>query len=455
VEPPVDPTRVLIVDDDELIREWMEGNLPPRGFDVECAGDGDAALALLRNSSFDVVVLDEVMPEMSGLEVLRRIRELPDRPEVLFLTAHRSIDSAIEAMKLGARDYLEKPCKVDELDMQLQRAAESRRLNQRVSLYEGALGRHDVPKLTCSSKEMTGLMRVLSKCAPTDTTVLIQGETGVGKELVAHELYRRSLRSDKPFLPVNCGALSEQLLESELFGHEKGAFTGAAALRHGLFEVADGGTIFLDEIGEMPPNTQVKLLRVLQSGEIRRVGGNRVIHVDVRVIASTNKDLAKATQAGEFREDLYYRLSVLTLHVPPLRERREEIPQLVREFVENAAARHDRPIEVSDGALNLLMKHDWPGNVRELENIIELAVVLSDDSVIRTSNLPPNLLAPRLPGSGGAGPSPLSLEQVEHEHLLRVLDMNKGNKRKTARDLGIDTKTLYNKLKKIEAAAQT
>ena len=431
----------------------MEQALPERGFGVETADGGTSALARLENESYDVVLLDQLMPDMSGIEVLKRIRELADPPQVVFLTAHRSVKVAVNAMKLGACDYVEKPCGMDELEVLLRHAAELHRLTHEVSVLRGALNRAPVPELTCRSPEMKEVMRIIRKCAPTNSTVLIQGETGTGKELVANEIYRRSLRKENPCLPVNCGALQEQLLESELFGHEKGAFTSANAMRPGLFEVADGGTIFLDEIGEMHPNTQVKLLRVLQSGEVRRVGGNRVSHVDVRVIASTNKDLAREVEERNFREDLFYRLSVLTLRVPPLRERKQEIPHLIGYFLDQAAARHgSSPREISDEALSVLMKHDWPGNVRELENIIELAVVLSEESVIGLPDLPPHLLAPRR--EGGRPGAPLSLEQVETEHLLRVLKTNRGNKRKTARDLGIDTKTLYNKLKKLQAATR-
>jgi DNA-binding NtrC family response regulator len=449
----MDPARVLVVDDDILIRTLMEEALPSKGFAVETVETGSQALNRLKVEQFDVVLLDQLLPEMSGIEVLRKIRELPDRPEVVFLTAHGSVESAVEAMKEGAREYLEKPCKIEELEMLLKRACEMHALTQEVSLLRGAISRQSLPSLTAQSPEMAELIRVIAKCAPSDSTVLIQGETGTGKELVANEVYRRSLRKDKPMLPVNCGALQEQLLESELFGHEKGAFTGASVLRAGLFEVADGGTIFLDEIGEMHPNTQVKLLRVLQSGEVRRVGGNRIRHVNTRVIASTNKDLTKAVQEGELREDLYYRLSVLTLHVPPLRERKQEIPHLVEYFLEQAASRRGAGrVEFSDDAMNVLMKHDWPGNVRELENIVELGVVLAEEPIIRVSDLPPHLLTTGLASSNASGP--LSLEQVETAHLLRVLKINGGNKRKTARDLEIDTKTLYNKLKKLQPADQ-
>ena len=444
--------RVLIVDDDILIRTRLEEELAERDFEVESATDGDAALARLRKSSYDAVLLDQLLPGTDGLDVLEQIRKTRDAPHVILLTAHGSIESAVEAMKRGAFDYLRKPYNIDDLEALLKRACEMRRLTHEVTMLRGALSRPSVPSLTCNSLQMKHLMRIIGKCAPTDSTVLIQGETGTGKELVAHEVYRRSLRSDKPFMPVNCGALQEQLLESELFGHEKGAFTGASGMRHGLFEVAGGGTLFLDEIGEMHPTTQVKLLRVLQSGEVRRVGGNRVTHVDVRVIASTNKDLADETKRGTFREDLFYRLSVLTVRVPPLRERMGELPHLIEYFLNQMSSRLGTPPKtVSDDARTVLMKHNWPGNVRELENIIELAVVLSDEPVIRVVDLPQHLLTPSQPSLRSE--EALSLEQVETEHLLRILRRNDGNKRKTARELGIDTKTLYNKLKKLNVAS--
>ncbi len=444
--------QLLVVDDDILIRRKLEDELAKRGFCVDTASAGQEALERLRDKAYDVVLLDQRLEEgPSGLEVLKQVRALADPPEVVLLTAHGSVKDAVRAMQLGARDYVEKPCDFDQLELVLKRAGEVRRLSSEVSLLRGALGRQSVPPLTVGSAEMQKVMAIIERAAPTDSTVLIEGETGTGKELVAHELYRRSRRRDKPFLPVNCGALQEQLLESELFGHEKGAFTGAAEMRHGLFEVADGGTLFLDEIGEMHPNTQVRLLRVLQSGEVRRVGGNQVRHVNVRVIASTNKDLSAETSKGMFREDLFYRLSVLTLTVPPLRDRKEEIPALAECFVRNACARLGvMPKDVSDEALAVLLAHDWPGNVRELENVIELAVVFTDGDVIG-----PLELSSHVEPTGQViplGDSPLSLEQVEAQHLLRVLKKNEGNKRKTARDLGIDTKTLYNKLKKFEAA---
>ncbi len=447
----MDPARLLVVDDDILIRQKLTTDLPGLGFHVDAVGSGPEALKRLAQETYDVVLLDHQFGKgPDGLEVLKQIRALRDPPEVVYLTAHGSIQTAVEAMKRGARDFVEKPYELDHLDMTLKHACEVRRLSHQVSMLTGALGRPSVPPLTAYSPEMEALLRIIEKAAPTESTVLIQGETGTGKELVANEIYRRSSRKDKPFLPVNCGALQEQLLESELFGHEKGAFTGAADTRHGLFEVADGGTIFLDEIGEMHPSTQVKLLRVLQSGEIRRVGGNTIGHVNVRVIASTNKDLPEETKKGAFRKDLFYRLSVLTLTVPPLRDRKDEISPLAEYFLAGASARiGTAPKKLSDDALGLLLLHDWPGNVRELENIIELAVVLSEGEIIGANDLPPHL---RTTGDVPPVGAPLSLEQVEMQHLLRVLRENDGNKRKTARDLGIDTKTLYNKLKKLELA---
>ena len=450
----MDLARLLVVDDDILIRRKLMEDLPERGFHVDVAASGPEALDQLGRETYDAVLLDHQLKEgPNGLEVLTQIRALPDAPEVVFLTAHGSIQTAVEAMKRGARDFVEKPYELDQLDIALKRACEMRRLSRQVSLLTGALRRHSVPPLTAHSPEMKDLLRVIEKAAPTDSTVLIQGETGTGKELVANEIYRRSARKEKPFLPINCGALQEQLLESELFGHEKGAFTGAAGMRHGLFEVADGGTIFLDEIGEMHPNTQVRLLRVLQSGEVRRVGGNQVRHVNVRIIASTNKDLVAETKKGTFREDLFYRLSVVTLSMPPLRDRKDEIPHLIDLFLQNACSRLGvEPKKVSDGALGLLLAHDWPGNVRELENIIELAVVLAEAETIGPADLPAELQT--APGGVALLGSPLSLEQVETQHLLRVLRKNDGNKRKTARDLEIDTKTLYNKLKKLDMAVR-
>ncbi len=441
--------RVLIVDDEVLIRSYMEEKLPGLGFEVQTVDNGRDAIRMAEKNGYDVILLDQLMPGMSGLDVLKEVRRLPEPPEVVFLTGDDSVAPAVEAMKSGACDYVQKPCELDELEVLLKHAVQTHRLRQEVSGLRGAFSRQQGRTLTVNSAPMKELIRVIRKYALTDSTVLIQGETGTGKELVAQEIFRSSPRHDQPFIPVNCGALQEQLLESELFGHEKGSFTSANTARHGLFEVADGGTIFLDEIGEMNPQTQVKLLRVLQSGEVRRVGSNRVRHVDARVIASTNKDLARQVREGKFREDLFYRLSVLTIQVPPLRERKAEIPHLIESFLDEAAARQrSEPKELAPEAREILMEHDWPGNVRELENAIELAVVLSEKPVIEPADLAPRMAAPKTAHSPGG--APLSLEEVEAEHLLRVLKLNGGNKRKTARDLGIDAKTLYNKLRKIE-----
>ncbi len=442
--------RVLVVDDEVLIRSYMEEKLPDRGIDVDTVDNGRDAIRLAEKNGYDVILLDQLMPGMSGLEVLKEVRRLPEPPEVVFLTGDDSVAPAVEAMKSGACDYIQKPCELDELEVLLKHAAQTHKLKGEVSGLRGAFSRQQGRTLTVNSAPMKELIRVVRKYAHTDSTVLIQGETGTGKELVAQEIFRSSPRHDHPFIPVNCGALQEQLLESELFGHEKGSFTSANTARHGLFEVADGGTIFLDEIGEMNPQTQVKLLRVLQSGEVRRVGSNRVRHVDARVIASTNKDLARQVREGKFREDLFYRLSVLTIQVPPLRERKSEIPHLIESFLAEAAVRQrSQPKELAPEAREILMEHDWPGNVRELENAIELAVVLSEKPVIEPADLAPRMAAPKTVHSPGG--APLSLEEVEAEHLVRVLKLNGGNKRKTARDLGIDAKTLYNKLGKIEA----
>jgi DNA-binding NtrC family response regulator len=451
-----EPIRVLVVDDDPELRDFLREHLEEHGCAISTAPDGQAGWQILRSQGFDVALVDLVMPRLDGLDLLRRLKEEEEGgPEVIILTGHAELDTAVEALKLGACDYLRKPCHPPELAVVIRKAWERRRLSQENrALKRMVAQRLEGPVLIAESPAMRGIMRDVKKVAATDSPVLIQGESGTGKELIARAIVQQSARAGRVFLTVNCGAFQDELLESELFGHERGAFTGAVAQKPGLFEVAHGGTLFLDEVGEMSPAMQAKLLRVLEEGEIRRVGGTRVLRVDVRVLAATNRDLERETIAGRFRKDLFYRLHVLSLALPPLRERREDIPILIAHFMERLARRRP-PKQVSGEALGLLVDHAWPGNVRELENLMERLVVFSEGEVIEVADLPVAIRAPGAARAAGEAESPsprdeaeaLSLKEVERRHIAAVLARSRGNRAKAARLLGIDVKTLYNKLR--------
>jgi len=434
---------VLVVDDERPTRLLMEKELPRAGYTVTTAESGEEALERLRAADFDVILLDLKMPGIGGMEALRRIRESGAAGEVVILTGHPDVDSAIAAMKLGAYDYLTKPFKLSELEEILRRAAERRRLErENTALRRMVAQREPAPVLVGKSQAMAALLATIGRIAASDANVLIQGESGTGKGLVARMIHEQSARRDGPFLVINCSAFPEQLLESELFGHEKGAFTGAAAVKPGLFEVAEGGTLLLDEVGETSAAMQAKLLQVLDTRELRRVGGTRVHRVDVRIIAATNKDLAQEVQARRFREDLYYRLNVISLTMPPLRERKEDIPPLVEHFLARFGTEYPRK-SVSPEALQLLTDYAWPGNVRELANTIERLLILAPGNVIGPDDLPADL---RIPGGPAGGPS--SLAEMERLHLMRILKETGGKKMQAARLLGVDIKTLNQKIKR-------
>jgi len=439
--------RVLVVDDERPTRLLMEKELPRAGCAVTSAESGEKALEHLEGREFDVVLLDLKMPGMGGMEALRRIRESGAAAEVVVLTGHPDVATAIEAMKLGAYDYLTKPFKLAEVEEVLRRAAERRRLQkENVALRRMVSQREPLDLVVGQGAVMRAVLRAVERIAPSDANVLIQGESGTGKGLLAQTIHRLSPRAAGPFLVINCGAFQDQLLESELFGHERGAFTGAAALKQGLFEVADRGTLLLDEVGEMSPAMQVKLLQVLDTRELRRVGGTRVHRVDVRIIAATNKDLAGEVRAGRFREDLHFRLNVLGVRVPPLRERQEDIPLLVEHFLKQFRAAGDPAKTVAPEAMDLLRDYPWPGNVRELTNTMERLMILTPGEVIRPEDLPSNF-------QRGAGPpavpslGPTSLAEMERLHIARVLKDTGGRKMQAARLLGIDLKTLNHKIK--------
>jgi DNA-binding NtrC family response regulator len=442
--------RVLVVDDERPIRFLMEKELPRAGFAVTCASGGEDALERLRGEEFDVVLMDLKMPGMGGIEALRRIRDTGASAEVVVLTGHPDVTTAIEAMKLGAYDYLTKPFKLAEVELVLRRAAERRRLaHENVALRRMVAQGGQPPLVLGRSRAMAEVLATAERIAAADASVLIEGESGTGKGLVAQTIHRQSPRSQGPFLTINCSGFQDQLLESELFGHEKGAFTGAAALKQGLFEVADRGTLFLDEVAEMSAAMQAKLLQVLDSREFRRVGGTRLHRADVRIVAATNKPVQGEVAAGRFREDLYYRLNVVNILVPPLRERREDIPILVEHFLARFQAGSGPRKSLAPDALRALAEYSWPGNVRELSNIVERLVILTTGPIIGPDALPANIRAPHaVAATVPAGP--ISLAEMERLHIARVLRETGGKKMQAARLLGIDIKTLNKKVRDLQ-----
>jgi DNA-binding NtrC family response regulator len=434
--------RVLVADDERNLRELVVRELGRKGHEVEGVADGDAALARLIEGTYDVLVLDMKMPKRAGIDVLREIHGLLEAPQVIVMTGFQDVATAVEAMKLGAYDYLTKPAKIEELDVLVRKAAEKAQLlRDNVALRSRAPGAEPFAGILTTSVRMQEVLRIVERVAPTESSVLVLGESGTGKELVARAIHERSTRAARPFVPIHCGALPREVLESELFGHEKGAFTGAVGAKPGLIELADGGTLFLDEIGETESDSQVKLLRVLESGTFFRVGGTRPRRVDVRLVAATNRDLADAMKGGQFRQDLYYRINTITVALPPLRDRREDVPLLARHFVESNAtygAKH-----LSAAALAALEAYDWPGNVRELQHAIERAVILAKAAEIQPDDLPPEI------GGGSPAPAPMgagSLEAMERQHIVATLKEVNGHRGKAAALLEIDPKTLYRKI---------
>jgi len=436
---------ILVVDDEEPFRRLLKNELTRKGYSVSVAADGGEALQLLAGNAFDAILLDVVMPGMDGLSLMKKLKEDPSAPPIIVLTGKATVETAVEAMKNGAYDYLTKPYKLDELVIVVDRACEYSRLSVKSRLLEQELVRKESPfEFIGTSRQLKDILALIRKVAPTDSPVFIQGESGTGKELVANTVWHYSKRNDTPFIALNCASLSETLIESEIFGHEKGAFTSAYQLKHGLVEVADKGTLFLDEIGELPVALQPKLLRFLDSGEFRRVGGNKALRVDVRLITATNKDLPAMIKAGTFREDLFYRLNVITVLIPPLRERKEDIAALAEHFLKKYAQKLSKAIAgFTAEALELLTGYRWPGNVRELENVIERAVILCEGDRIGAEDL-------SISSYSAAAEMSLhpSLEEMEKNYILRVLKEANNNQSKASQLLGIDRKTLYLKLKK-------
>jgi DNA-binding NtrC family response regulator len=439
--------KVLVVDDEKNIRDGLAAALALDGYEAETAADGDAGWRRFEQGDLDLVITDLRMPGLSGEELLRRIgAESPGVP-VIVLTGHGTVENAVQAMRDGAYDFLTKPLNLERLSLLVKRALQNRELaikNHRLEEELERRGRFD--RMIGGSPPMLRVFDTISRAAPTKASILITGESGVGKELVADAIHKLSPRKDQPLVKVHCAALAASLLESELFGHEKGAFTGAAARRRGRFELANGGTLFLDEIGEIDQNIQVKLLRVLQEKKFERLGGEETLEVDVRLIAATNRDLAAEIEKGAFREDLYYRLNVVNINVPPLRERKDDIPQFVAAFLREFAAENGKAIEgIDDKARAALYAYDWPGNVRELRNCIESAVVMAGGPVIVLDDLPPAI---RNAGSEGWIRIPIgsTMEEAERLVIQGTLSAQKGNKSKAADILEIGRKTLHRRL---------
>jgi DNA-binding NtrC family response regulator len=456
--------RILVVDDDNLLRKLVTEQLSRSDFDATPAGSARAALEVLRESDIDVVLLDIMMPDMTGLEALREIRKLEDPPEVVMLTADTSLSTGIEAMRHGAYDYLTKPATLDEMEAVLRKADEKRRLlKQNASLRAVAQPPgtgHDPVPVIHEDAGMSAVVRHAEAAARSDSTVLLTGESGTGKDVLARFIHSKSGRSSSPMIMVNCGALPETLFESEFFGHERGAFTGASSLRRGLLEAADGSSLFLDEIGDLPLVMQVKLLHFLEQGRFRRVGSTRDQNADVRIIAATNRDLASEVERQRFRADLYYRLNVVSLHVPPLRERAKDIPPFIDHFLDTYRQRFNRPkLDLSAEAREGLLSYSWPGNVRELRNCLERAAAISLSDTIEAAQIPflaagqMGVVAGHSAQTTTVAPqtAALTLEELEREHILRVLEESNGNRERAAAILGISSRTLYRKLREYES----
>lgn len=444
---------VLVVDDDAAHRTMLRTLLTGWGYTIFEADDGATAVEKVHDQAFDLVLMDIRMVKVSGLEALTEIKAFNPAIPVIIMTAYSSVETAVEALKSGAYDYLTKPLDFDELRLTMERAMDHRQLKEENRfLRERLEGHFDRRNIIGRSPAMVKLLETVAQVAPSEATVLITGESGTGKEMIAGAIHFNSPRKEGPFVKINCAAITETLLESELFGHEKGAFTGAYKRKEGRFRQAHGGTLFLDEISEMSLAMQVKLLRVLQEREITRVGGEEVIKVDVRVIAATNRDLLQEIEAGRFREDLYYRLNVVTLQIPPLRERREDIPLLAQHFLKMFTEKNHKEIKgFTPQAMDGFIKYDWPGNVRELMNAVERGVVLSRSEYLNEEELPLILHDEALekePISKDVIPTDLPLEEVEKATILKTLESTGGNKSEAARRLGITRRTLHKKLKR-------
>ena len=440
---------ILIVDDETSHRMMLKAHLNEEGYDVIEASDGLQAVDLVSQHFYDLILMDIRMSVMDGIEALGRIKKINPAIPVIMMTAYGSIESAVETLKSGADDYLTKPLDMDELLLKVKKVLHYRKLEKENLLNRERLGeRFDFSNIIGKSQDMKELFETLAMVAPTDATVLLLGESGTGKEVIANAIHQNSLRKDQPYIKVNCAALPETLLESELFGHEKGAFTGAQAKRKGRFELADGGSLFLDEIGEMSPATQAKILRVLQEKEFEPVGGDRTVSVDVRIIAATHKDLEKEVKEGRFREDLFYRLNVVPIIIPPLRNKKDDIPLLAEHFLKLYTEKNNRDIKSFEPrVMDALIRYPWPGNVRELENIVERMVIMSRGDMLLFEDLPQDFKTLRNGDDIKPGPTGSSLKEIEKEVILKTLEQTGGNRTKAALILGVTRKTLQNKIK--------
>jgi len=445
--------RVLVVEDDRVARDLLGEILTADGFDVTSVADGASAIGLLHERGFDLCVTDVRMEGVGGMEVLAAFQEHSPQTPVILITAFGDVAGAMAAIQKGAYDYVSKPFNVEELKVTVGRALERRRLlDENRALKRDLASKYRIENIVGASPAMLEVYKLVARVAPTTATVLVVGESGSGKELVARAIHTHSLRAQTPFVAVNCTALTESLLESELFGHQKGAFTGAVSAKRGLFEEAHGGTLFLDEIADIGPKMQAQLLRAIQEGEIRRVGGTEPIKVDARIVAATNRDLEAEVRAGRFREDLFFRIHVVTLKLPPLRDRQSDVPLLVEHFIAKYATRAGQAqAGIAPEAMTALCRHSWPGNVRELENAIERALTLAEGGVILPSDLPPEIT-----GSTAARPQHLyddrpTLAELERRYIDLILHEAGGNKKRAAEILGIDRRTLYRSLGRAEA----
>jgi two-component system response regulator AtoC len=445
--------RILIVDDEETFRYMLTSLIEAEGYGAQAAADGVQGINAVQAKAFDVALLDVKMPKVDGVEVLKFIKEYSPDTEAIMVTAVGDVRLAVDCMKLGAYDYITKPFSTEELLGTIDRALERKKLLRENILMKQELSRFvGSAEIIGQSPVFQKVLEVAARVAPTESTILVQGPSGTGKELIANFIYKNSSRSTSPFVALNCASIPDSLIESEIFGHEKGAFTDAKAMKQGLVEIANGGTLFLDEVGDISLIVQPKLLRFVQTGEFRRVGGNKVLKSDVRIISATNKDLSEEVRSGRFREDLLYRLNVITIEIPPLQDRKEDVPLLVDWFLKNKLKTKTQ-IQISPKALEILMKYDWPGNVRELENVVERAAILSSDNMIQPHDLSLPLRATMLSSAlkeedvlGG----PIPMREVERLHIQGVLKNTGGSKSKTAKILGISLKTLYNKINQFQ-----
>jgi DNA-binding NtrC family response regulator len=440
---------ILVVDDDNLVNEFITETLQRSGYKVDSASSGPAALQLIEQQEYDLILTDVRMPDMDGITLLTNVKRLTPDTVVVVMTAFGTVQNAVNAMKRGAYDYVLKPFSPDEIDIVIKRGLEHRELAIENRVLKAQIkDKYSFENIVGQNKHLLDIFDLIETAAQSKATILLTGESGTGKELVAKAVHFNSPRRDMPFIRVNCAALPDNLIESELFGHEKGAFTGAISQTKGRFELANGGTLLLDEISEMPYALQAKLLRVLQESEFERVGSGKSVKVDIRIIATSNQNLPEAVKNGDFREDLYYRINVISIEVPPLRARKDDIPLLTEHFLQKFNEEDSREIEgVSEKGMQLLMEYPWPGNIRELENLIHRAVVTCKENVITNKNFPSYLSL----GTGAEASSeltdPIALFELEKIAIIRGLDRNNGNRTKTAEELGVTTRTLRNKLK--------